>query len=504
MDVNRDEQATARLAPIIEVQETAALAKLSPMEYDKVRKDKAEALEVRVETLDAVVKKLRNEEAQDEPPGLFPKVLPWPSEVDGAELLASLTEIFRRYLVLPEHADTAFALWVLFTHCIDQANVAPILALTSPEKRCGKTTVIDALIRLAHKPLPSSNITSAALFRAVEAWGPTLLIDEADSFLRESDELRGVINSGHTRASAFVVRTVEVAGNHEPRQFTTWGAKVIALIGNLPDTIADRSIRIEMQRKLPGQKVEKLRYARRELFEDLRSQCARFAKDTKLGIPSIPENLNDRAADNWESLLAIAEAAGGKWPDVARNAALALSGDTDESDSIRVQLLIDIKAIFEKRQVDRLSSAALVETLTAMEERPWPEYSHGKPLTVRQLAKLLKIFRIVPVSVRLEDGSTPKGYRLERFSDAFARYIPRSDPPQGHNPSPERVSGENASATVPPLLRIAKTPKPATSAACVGVADKKQEQGRAVGEDAISILRKRIAAIDLAPVEVRL
>jgi putative DNA primase/helicase len=85
------------------------------------------------------------------------------------------------------------------------------------------------------------------LFRAVEKFKPVMLIGEADTFMTEKEELRGVINSGHRRSSAFVIRTVPVGDEHEPKVFSTWGAKAIPSIGKLAGTIEDRSIIIPMR-----------------------------------------------------------------------------------------------------------------------------------------------------------------------------------------------------------------------------------------------------------------
>ena len=107
--------------------------------------------------------------------------------------------------------------------------------------------------------LSASNISSAALFRSIEKWVPTLLIDEADSFATKNDELRGVLNSGHTPQTAFVVRCI--GDDSEPRIFSTWGCKALAAIGKLPDTVMDRSIEIRLRRALPGEVAEKIRHA---------------------------------------------------------------------------------------------------------------------------------------------------------------------------------------------------------------------------------------------------
>ena len=168
---------------------------------------------------------------------------PWPEEVDGGELLNELVQTLRKFVAMEDPAFTATALWILHAHAHDAAFISPLLAIMSPEKRCGKTTLLHLIGPMVPRPLTTSNITSAALFRAVEKYRPTLLVDEADSFLRDKEELRGVLNSGQSKATAFVIRTV--GDDHEPRRFSTWAPKVVALIGNLPDTLEDRSIVIQ-------------------------------------------------------------------------------------------------------------------------------------------------------------------------------------------------------------------------------------------------------------------
>ncbi|MBA2410746.1 MAG: DUF3631 domain-containing protein [Gammaproteobacteria bacterium] len=303
----------------------ARLAAFSPIEYDRVRQSDADRLNVRVGTLDAEVARLRPQSEPGAEAGaavLFDELEPWPDPVDGAALLDAIADTMTRHAVLPHHADTAIALWVLLTYTHEAAYVCSILALPSPEKRCGKTTGLSLLRRLYHRPL-----AAAALFRAVEKWQPCLLIDEADTFLRQSDELRGIINSGHTRDTAYVIRTVDE--DHEPRRFATWACKAIACIGEARDTIMDRSITISMRRKLPSETVTRLRHSDR--FDDLASRCVRWAADHIDGLqradPDLPGGLHDRAADNWTPLIA-ADAAGGEWPERARKAARILSGAT--------------------------------------------------------------------------------------------------------------------------------------------------------------------------------
>jgi len=354
---------------------------------------------------------------------------PEPSKepVEGAELLAELSELFSRFLVLVDGAAIALALWILHAYTLRATYVSPILAVISPEKRCGKTTLLSLLRALTPKPLPASNITPAALFRTVDEHTPTLLIDEADSFLASNDELRGILNSGHMRSTAVVIRTV--GDSHESKLFTTWCAKAIALIGRLPGTLEDRSIVIPMRRRAPGETVERLRQERIDgEVACLRSRAARWAQDSadqlRTAEPAVPSELHDRAQDNWRPLLAIAEAVGGDWPEQARRAALLLNGQVDETDhSAGVRLLADLRDLFLERHADRLPSEDIVEALGEMADRPWPEWNRGKPISQTRLAKMLRPFSIRPRTIRV-GSETAKGYLHTDFEDAFRRYLP--------------------------------------------------------------------------------
>src|SRR5262249_6102365 len=192
-------------------------------------------------------------------------------------------------------------------------DTSPFMVLVSPTKRCGKTSVLILLFFLTPKSELASNITAAALFRYIEAIRPTLLIDEADTFVKNNEELRGILDSGHTTVAAQIIRNVEVNGEHKPRRFSTWAAKAIATIRKLADTLEDRSVIVTLQRKPRDARVERLRRRDTEEFKILRSQAARWAADNFDKLvdpdPAVPGVLNDRAADNWRPLLAIADLA---------------------------------------------------------------------------------------------------------------------------------------------------------------------------------------------------
>lgn len=431
------------------------LARLSPVEYDRRREAEASKLGIRVATLDREVALLRRRDL-DAPSHagtstLFPDVTPWPKPVNGEELLAAIAAAFSKHLVLPAGAADALALWVLHAHAHDASSISPILSITSPTPECGKTTALTVLAALVPKALPGSNITAAALFRVVEKWQPTLLIDEADTFLSQRDELRGVLNSGHSRAAAFVIRTT--GDDFEPRQFGTWSPKAIAAIGDLHPTLASRSINIELRRMGPGEHVEPVREDHLGQLDPLIRRAARWTSDhvdcLRGADPDIPTTLAGRRADNWRPLLAIADTAGGAWPDRARRAAEALTG-ADGSETVGVMLLADIRAMLREHGLDRISSADLATALGEMLDRPWPEWRAGNPITQTQVARLLKPFKIGPRQIRVSHR-TLKGYHIDQFTDAFGRYLPSrvETAKQPNDPADfEGIEGETSSAGV--------------------------------------------------------
>lgn len=424
------------------------LSTLPKIDYILARKEAADRLGIKLSDLDKIIKFKKAEDilaAIEEENSMFPQVEPWDTLVAASELLQELTTTFKRFAILPEHADTALALWIIFTYFIEQVGVSPLLAISSPEKQCGKTTVLDVLIRLVCKALPASNISSSCIFRTIELWKPTLIIDEADTFIAESEELRGILNSGHTRPTAFVIRAV--GDDHTPTQFSTWGAKAIALIGHLPETLHDRSIVVQLRRKLITEKVEKLRYADGQIFIDLQRKLVRFAQDNVESIknarPSLPNNISDRAADNWEPLLAIAGLAGEEWLIKANNAALVLSSQDQDANSKGADLLNDIRQVFEEENKLKISSKKLIDLLCKDEEMPWPTWNRGKPLTERQLARLLKPYDIHSKTVRLAEGAS-KGFEKDQFIDTWKRYLPSKN----QNVTDKKVTG-NISVTQP-------------------------------------------------------
>jgi Protein of unknown function (DUF3631) len=248
--------------------------------------------------------------------------------------------------------------------------------------------------------------------------------------LPDAEELRGILNSGHRRGGA-VLRNV--GDDHEPRSFSTYSACAIALIGQLPGTLADRSVTIDLKRRLPGEAIEPFRIDRTEHLDTLARRIARWVRDNAEPVgaadPPMPPGIYNRAADNWRPLLAIADSAGGAWPDRARKAALQGGGGVDDDCWLEL-LLGDVRTIFAELKADRIASADLIEALVKIEPRPWAEYGkNGKPITQNKLARLLKPLGIAPERIRVEvddygNETQVRGYKLVRFEEAFERFLP--------------------------------------------------------------------------------
>ena len=407
----------------------ARLGQLSPIDYDQVRKGEAKKLGVRVSILDEEVSKKRPYNERKEGNECFLEdVTPWHEEVNGQVLFDDLVNVFSKYLALQKYQPETLALWAIFSYCIDANNIAPKLLVYSPEKRCGKTTLLDVLTSLVWKGLSASNITPAAIFRTIEAIGGTIIIDEADTFINETPEINGIINSGHRKSSAFVIRLI--GDNHEPKQFSTWAPNIIAMIGKPKDTIVDRSIMIEMRRKKTDEEVGRFIPHRAEPeLKILARKIRRWSNDSFDALrdsdPDTPPSLNDRAADNWRPLFAIADLIGEDRSKLSRLAAIGLSEENEgEDDSVGTALLSDIRNIFQTEKMrTRISTEDLLEKLYALEDRPWGEWNRGKPMTPRQMAKYLNPFKIASKAIRFSYGCK-KGYMIEQFKEPFSRYLP--------------------------------------------------------------------------------
>jgi hypothetical protein len=386
---------------------------------------------------------------------------------DGAELLDAVAAFVRRYVFLSAAQTDAVVLWIAHTHAFLAAECTPYLSVTSAEKRCGKTRLLEVMELLVNQPWLTARTSAAALVRKVDAEGSTLLLDETDAAFKSGDEyseaLRGILNAGHRRGGSYTVVTGK-GENMEAKDFSVFGPKAIAGIGRLPDTVADRSIPIRLKRKSVGEPVIRFRHRKvRAEATALRSRLAAWAhshlEDLRNAEPDLPVELSDRAQDGAEPLLAIADATGNTWAVRARRALIELcTGTAGEDQSLRTELLIDIRTIFEDQCVDAMASEELVAALNGLQDHPWCEFSNGKSLTQRTLAKLLKPFDIGPTVVRIGDR-TPRGYPKIAFQDAWSRYLDVSEVQQAQH--------SNKSNDLGPISQVQQSPN---------VADRKSEE----------------------------
>jgi len=388
-------------------------------------------------------------------PVMFDDPEPWPDPVDGDVILAETESQIKRFVIVTDEQALAIALWVFHAHALDAADVSPPLTFKSPVPECGKTTAEAVVGRLTPLSILTSNISPAAMFRLIDKYCPTLLIDEGDTFVKLSEDMRGILNASHFRNSAFVVRAV--GDDFEPKQFSTWCPKVIALIGDLPPTLTSRSILIPMKRKRGNQTTE--RFSPKEAYPDLqilRRKIARWSTDSLPTLKKLPLEIptelgNNRARDNWIPLLVIAGAIGGKWPHRARAAAIGLSG-VEVEEPLNVELLRDVRDLFYPSVTSddpsilddgKVFSKTLTESLVNLAERPWASLSKGRPMSQNTLARFLREFGIKSLDIRIDDRVN-KGFRAEWFNDIFSRYLDSEDfkPQQGQQSNEFKKVGD--------------------------------------------------------------
>jgi len=360
-----------------------------------------------------------------------------PELLDGAALLDDLHAAITTYCVLPspEH-EHAVTLWVAATHCMPAFDYATRLVVRSAEKRSGKSRLLEVIDGTCHRPLRAVNATVSAIFRSLGGdHPPTLLLDEADTIFgsrkvaENNEELRGLINAGYQRGLP-VLRTV--GPQHTPMEFQTFTMAALAGIGRMPDTIEDRAVVVVMRRRKPSEPVQPFRLRRdKPRLEQLRAELAQWAKekldDLADADPDLP--VEDRAADRWAPLVAVADSAGGAWPTRARQAAVRLTIDADEQDgetSLNVRLLADVRDVFKIQSTTFVKSSALCEHLHGVEDAPWKDFDLNP-------SKLGHRLRGYGIRTGHNTSRTERGYRIEDFHDAFDRYLP-VDPSEGVQP----------------------------------------------------------------------
>jgi putative DNA primase/helicase len=414
------------------------LMKLKGLEYDRRKKEVAKQLGVDVRAIDKEV--ARRREGRDTEVMPHWNITPWGEAVDGGVLLGALVGRLRRHVVMTEDQAVAAALWILFSWCHDVSIYSPILMVTSAEPNSGKSTLVNLLGFLIPRSLSCVGISAAVLYRAIEKWHPSIVVDEADAVFVQNEEIRAVVNSGWTRGSG-VLRCD--GDDNEPRLFPTFSPKIIGLKGRkVPDTTISRAVIIELKRKLPDEVAVDFDHVDDEGLARLRRQCLRWATDNKAALPDanpeIPPKFYNRVRANWKMMLAIAEECG--WKQKAWQAAGVVEGIKEAFESsIGLQLLRAISAMFGPG-ADCILTRHVIENLVSDPEQPWLDFSHGKPITPKKLADLLGGYSIISTTVHPLGIAHGKGYERWQFDDALARYVTQGP----LNPDLSRASVQNA------------------------------------------------------------
>jgi putative DNA primase/helicase len=432
------------------------LAQLTPAQYDRVKREEANKLGIDLGTLNDLVAEARADIVAGEAEAA---VVPWPHPVDGQLLIHDLGAAVRRHVVMSDDEAVAIAFWILHAWALDAFSISPRLLVRSVTKRAGKTTLRDVLFCVVPKPLSSDNATSATIFRATDRRQPTLLLDEADVWVRRDPQVRGLINSGHRRGG-FVMRM----HRGEDRRYSTFSALMLALIGRAPDTVEDRSIQIHLRRRRVDEPREPFSLGDTGHLEELARRARRWATDHVSALsaarPAVPSALDDRAADNFRPLFAIGDEVG--LGQLVREVAerLAAREVAEVLDPVE-RLIVDIHAV--TRGIDRISTAELVKKLAAVEGAPWAEWrGSSRPITEKQVSWLLnRELGIRSASVRF-GRKTAKGYFVSQFADAFARYLrdaPDIAPEVGTSAPKQRAAPGRGSADDADPQRGADVPK---------------------------------------------
>lgn len=358
----------------------------------------------------------------------------------GAEVLDDVHYFLNRFVAFPEwYHGVAVTLWIAHTYAIEAFENTPRLAALSPEPGSGKTRLMELLEALVVRAVLSVNSSVAYIFRKIsdEAGKPTLLIDEVDAIFSNragdgNEDLRGLLNSGYRRGAT--------VGRASPRlkeivleEFPSFCAVALAGLNTLPDTLMTRSVIVPMKRRPSNVKLEPFRRRTNGVEADeLRERLAEFIAGVfnrlENSWPDLPAGVEDRNADIWEPLLAVADAAGGEWPKNARLAAVAMIDEANAKPvTLGIRLLSDLREVFGTHE--RLATVTILEALHALETAPWGSF-RGEPIDARFLARQLEKYGVPTNNTFKIDGKPVKGYAREHLFDAWDRYLPALTTPQ--------------------------------------------------------------------------
>lgn len=353
----------------------------------------------------------------------------------GAAVLSAVETFLGRFVAYPsEAARVAHVLWIAHTWLMPAWESTPRIAFLSPEPGSGKSRALEVTEPLVPRPVHAVNTTPAYLFRKVsdEAGAPTILYDEIDTVFgpraKDNEDIRGMLNAGH-RKGAIAGRCVIRGKSVETEELPAYCAVALAGLDDLPDTIMTRSVVVRMRRRAPGEHVEPWRLRVNgpeadDLRDRLQAWTASVVDLAGVSWPEMPQGVEDRDADVWEALLAVADLAGADWPTRARAAAVTLvTASKDRTPSLGVLLLRDLRTVFGAEE--KMATEDVLAGLNGMDESPWPSIRRGDPLDARGLANRVGKYGIKPTQFKIADATNAvRGYTAASLRDAWERYLP--------------------------------------------------------------------------------
>jgi hypothetical protein len=373
---------------------------------------------------------------------IFTEAVPASQALPLSDILQSIKTTIHQHAIVDDGVSSALALWVVHTYVYTAREAVAYVAIESPEKRCGKTTLLSVLSAMACRSIVASNITSGAIFTAIEEHSPTLFIDEADTFLAGNSVMRGILNCGNTIRTAYVLRSVPTRRDRSAAadaaeggrsfsrkrvvRYSCYCPKVVALIGTVPETIADRAIVVRMERKSTAEAVVPLSQLD---ASGISAQCARFARDCAYLVERHHimriEGINDRAADTYEPLAVLADIAGGEWPGLLTAVAQHL-----ESPAAKIaagsELVLAVLGAFAMHGVEKMFTRHLVQEINQSGRDVNMACFGGRAANEFSLSKALRCYGIRPKAIRI-GCEVNKGYCVDDFRSAREKYVTQAE-----------------------------------------------------------------------------
>jgi putative DNA primase/helicase len=446
------------------------LASMASLDLARVLKDEAQKLGVTVGDLRNALKERNKSGNLEDSNSVVEDLVPWEGPLDPVVIAHEIRKAVTAYAVVAPHVDTAVALWVMASYRLNEFRKFPLLNITAPEMNCGKSVIIDLLACYCGRALEVENISPSAIFRTIELCQPTLLIDEADSFLKGNEDARGILNSAHKRGGG-VVRTV--GDDHEPKKFSTYTPIAIAGIGGVHGTILSRCIVIHMERMGPDDYIDTMMASDEPQAVAMRKKLLAWAADPIPGGVSmqVPKTTNRRIMDCWNPLFVVAHLLGGDWPGLCQLAFKALNEREAEDDNPGSELLRDIRQVFEMEGGAAIHTSVLAEALLTLDDSRWGDWNRGRGINGKGIAKLLKPYQVKSRQIKIH-GVNKHGYQLASFERVFQKYCPIPPSPNATTlqPSSDEPCSVIANATANYQVADKNRLQPNNDGACSVVA----------------------------------